>query len=257
MGQGQGGGIVLVQAAQRGVDAHIQPGGQGVADTGDGVGVAGGAHQGVVDGFFRRIQGDLHTVQAGLVQIMAQGAGEHTAVGVQTGDEPLGGVHQFDQVVAQGGLAAGEGQLGDARGPAFLDDGQPLVGVQLLGLAVGLAGGVAMQAFLVAVPGTVLDHGADEQVHAVGRRHVAGIGTQVHGLDLGSGRFPPGDGKQGIQHGLQIGGDLFRRGALVDGGGGFHSIVGGLLPFVLLNLVAFKGTQGFHEVGEQNGPGNT
>src|SRR5699024_3031726 len=133
VGQLHGGQVIPVQGAQRRVQADVQSGSQRVFDAAQRVGVAVHAHQRVVDFSVGGIQGDLHRVQAGAFQFFAQGAGQHTAVGVQPGDEPLGRLDQLDQVVAQRGFAAGEGQLGDAGAAALFDHGQPLVGVQFGG----------------------------------------------------------------------------------------------------------------------------
>ena len=61
-------------------------------------------------------------------------------IGVQPGDLPVGlGVgDQLGQVIAQGGLAAGEDDVRDAQLPQLVEDALPLLGVQL---GVSRAGG--------------------------------------------------------------------------------------------------------------------
>ena len=165
-------------------------------------------------------------------------------------------MHQADQVIAHGGFAAGKGQLRNARRAAFLDNSQPLVGIQLFHRAKGLVGGVTVQAFLVAVPGTVLFHGAYHQVHTVGGCHIAGVSAQVHRLHM-HGRFLPGGQRaEGGQHGIQIRADLVGSRFRVNSSGGFHSLGGNAGPLVLGDLLTLKRLQGVHQPCQQNGPGN-
>ena len=200
------------------------------------------------------IEGDLHGVQAGVFQVLAHGAGQHPAVGVQPGHKPLGCLHQFDQIVAQSGFPTGEGQLGNARAAAFFNDGQPLVGVQFRRGAQGLVGGIAVQTFLVAVPGTVLHHGADHQVHAVGGVHPRGIVPQMERLDVQRRGLAPGHRTQAVQHQLQVGCDLQFGGAAVHLVGGGHCLGRDGRPVGGGQFLAAVGMQGIHQRGEQDGP---
>ena len=153
-----------------------------------------------------------------------------------------------------GGQRAEGGQLRNARRAAFLDNSQPLVGIQLFHRAKGLVGGVTVQAFLVAVPGTVLFHGAYHQVHTVGGCHIAGVSAQVHRLHM-HGRFLPGGQRaEGGQHGIQIRADLVGSRFRVNSSGGFHSLGGNAGPLVLGDLLALKRLQGVHQPCQQNGP---
>ena len=131
-----------------------------------------------MDGGIGAVQRDLHAVEAGIVQLGAQRRGQQLAVGIQAGDEPLGRVHQLHQIGAEGGLAAGKRDLRDIGVPQAAEDLQPLLGGQLRRIGQRLAGGVAVEAFLVAVPRAVAVHGADHQIHAVGCGHLGGVLAQ-------------------------------------------------------------------------------
>ena len=129
-------------------------------------------------------------VQAGVFQVFAHGTGQHAAVGIQPGHKPLRRLDQLDQVVAQGRLAACKGQLRNSHAAALFNDGQPLVGIQFGRGPQGLVGSVAVQAFLVAVPGTVLLHGTDHQVHAMGGVHPAAYSFKERGCTCSGGVLP-------------------------------------------------------------------
>ena len=200
------------------------------------------------------VQRDLHAVKAGVVQLGAQLRGQQLAVGVQAGDEPLGRVHQLRQIGPEGGLAAGERHLRDIGGLQAAEDIQPLLGGQLRRVGQRLTGGVAMQALLVAVPRAVTVHGADHQIHAVGRGHLGGIFTQREDAHLRL-RLPSlGDGHQRGEHQGQIVGQigLFGKGIGFMGRG--HGGVRHGTPVGLADLQTGEGLQPVHEVGQQNGP---
>lgn len=179
MHEAEGGGIIPVQAAQRRVHRRHQARRHSVADTLHRVIEARCAHQRIVDGGVGAVQRHLHAVKACLIQPAAQLRRQQTAVGVETGHEPLGGLHQFHQICPKGGLSAGEGHLRDIGAAQALQRLLPLSGGQLPALAHGLSGGVAVETLLVAVPCAVPRHGADHQVHAVGCRHIGGIVPQT------------------------------------------------------------------------------
>ena len=224
MGKFDRGQVIPVQAAQRSVQAHIQPGGQRVFDAVQRVIVAVHAHQLIVDIGVGGVEGNLHGVETGFVEFLAHHAGQHTAVGVQPGDEPLRSLHQLDQIMAQRRLAAGKGQLRDARVAAFFNHGQPLVCVQLRHGGKRLVCGVAVQAFLVAVPRAVLDHRADHQIHAVGGHHAGRVLGQAHGLHGQRRLAAPGNRTQAVHQQLQIALDLRILGLAVNFAGGRHSL---------------------------------
>ena len=205
-GKAQRGGIVRVQAAQRRVHGDDQPRRHGVPDALHGLVEAVDPHQCVVNGRVGAVKRDLYAVQTGVVQLGAQLRRQQLTVGVQAGDEPLGRVHQLRQVGAEGGFAAGERHLRNVGLPQAAEDVQPLLGGQLRRVRQGLAGGVAVQAFLVAVPRAAAAHGAEHQVHAVGRSHLRGIISQRQGPHLHGGLLPTGDGYQRGEHQLQVAG---------------------------------------------------
>ena len=188
------------------------------------------------------------------MQVAAERAGQHTPVGVQAGHKPLRRLYQLDKVAAQGRLAAGKGQLRNARVAAFFNDCQPLVGVQLRHLGKGLAGGVAVQAFLVAVPRAILGHGADHQIHAVGRCHAGGVVAKAHWLHRHRRGLALRDGKQAVQQHLQVGFDLHGRRAAVNFARSGDSLRLHGVPVGGGNLLAGKRLQGVHQAGKQNRP---
>ena len=224
MGKFHGSTIIFIQAAERRVQTHVQAGGQRVLNAVHGVGVTVHAHQLVVHGLVGRIERNLHCVQAGSAQVLAQGAGQHAAVGVQPRYKPLRSLHQLDQILAQRRLAAGKSQLRYADAAAFFNHRQPLVGVHFGHGGKGLVGGVAVQTFLIAMPGVVLYHRGDHQVHAVWRGHAGGVLGQRDRLDVQRRLLAPRHGDEGIQHHLQIRFDLQRLGLTINFTGSCHRL---------------------------------
>ena len=248
-------GVAGVQAAQGGVHAHRKPRRQGVSDARHRVGKAGRAHKAVVNALVGAVEGDLHAVQAGLIEGFAKLGGEQPAVGVQPGDEPAGRVHQLHQIGAHGGLAAGEGDLRHTRPAQGVQHPLPAGGVQLLHLRLRLAGGVAVQALLVAVPAALLFHGADHQVHAVGGGHLGGVVPQTDGLHFLRRLLAPGDGDEALQHPLQLGAHALAANAGVDPPGGGHGLFAQAFQVFVGHLPAGVGGQRVHQAGQQDGPG--
>ena len=246
--------IIFIQAAERRVQADVQPCGQCVLDAVHGVGVTVHADQLIVCGFIGRIERNLHCVQAGGAQLLAHGAGQHAAVGVQARYKPLRGLHQLYQIVPQGRLAAGKGQLRNADAAAFFDDRQPLVGVQLGHGGKRLIGGVAVQAFLIAMPRVVLYHRGDHQVHAVRRGHAGRVFGQRKGLDVQRRLLAARHGDEAVQHHLQVGFDLQRLGLTINFARCGHGLRVDGRPVGVFQLGTGVGLQRFDEVGQQNGP---
>ena len=137
----------------------------------------------------------------------------------------------------------------------------PLSGGQLPALAHGLSRGVAVETLLIAVPCAVLRHGADHQVHAVGRRHIGGIVPQTQGPYLHRRLLPPCDGDEALHQQSKVLPQLLRLGPGVNAAGGRHGLLRQTFPIRLLHLTV-RGVvplceevlQGRHEVGQQNGP---
>ena len=98
MHKAEGSGIIPIQAAQRRVHRRHQARRHSVADTLHRVIEARCAHQRIVDGGIGAVQRHLHAVKACLIQPAAQLRRQQTTVGVETGHEPLGGLHQFHQI---------------------------------------------------------------------------------------------------------------------------------------------------------------
>ena len=198
----------------------------------------------------------LHAVEAGLIQRLAQLRRQTAAVGVQPRDEPLGGVHQLHQIAPQSRLTAGEGDLGDVGRLQALQNFLPLGGVQLLYLAHGLAGGVAVQAFLVAVPQAVAGHGADHEIHAVGSGHLVGVLAQRQGGYLHLRLLAPGDGHQRAQQNAHV---LPQHLGLHEGINLFLGAADGLLqhgvPVVGADLKPRVRFHAVHELRQQHRPG--
>ena len=243
-----------IQAAQGRVHGHGQPRRHSGTDTRHGVIKAVGTHQGVVNVLIMAVERHLHTVQAGVIQLLAQHGRQQAAVGVQPGDKPLGGVHQLHQIGAQGGLAAGERHLGDICRAQPIQDLLPLGGGQLRHIGQGLSRRIAVQTFLVAVPRAVTGHGADHQVHTVGRGHLGGVLAQRQRRDLRLRRLPPGDGHQGLYHDLQVLRQTLPGREGVDLMGLGHRTGGHGVPVALGDLQPGEGLQPVHEAGEQDGP---
>ena len=254
MDKAHGGGVVLVQAAQGRVHRHGQPGGHGVFDAGHSVVKALRPHQCIVDGGVVAVQRYLHAVETGLIQPAAQLRRQQPPVGVQPGDEPLGGLHQLHQIGAERGLAAGERHLRDIGGAKLRQYLLPLGGGQLRRVGQGLTGGVAVQALLVAVPRAATGHGADHEIHAVGRGHLRGVLSQRQRGDLRLRLLPAGDGHQRPDHGGQI----TRQPLLGREGIGLarlgHSAGGHGAPVALGDLQPGEGLQPIHKVGQQDRP---
>ena len=233
----QRGAVIPVQAAKGGIHRHDEP-----------------RRRGIADALHRVIEGNLHGVETGLVEFLAHHAGQHTAVGVQPGDEPLGRLRQLHQVLPQGGLSAGEGHLGDIGPAELLQKGLPLVRGQLRPLAQGLPGGIAVQALLIAVPRALPGHGADHQVHPVGGGHAAGVFAQRQDAHLLRRLLAPGDGHDAAQHPLQVPQQHVPAGAGIGAAGGLHRRRKHELPVLLADLPAAPGLQLVHKIGQQNGP---
>ena len=157
-----------------------------------------------MDGSLVTVERYLHAVQAGFIQALAQLRGQAAAIGVEPGDEPLGSIHQLHQVVPEGRFTAGEGHLRDIGRLQAPQNLLPLGAFQLPALAHGLAGGIAVQAFLVAVPQTVPGHGADHEVHAVGGGHLIGVLAQRQRSYLHLRLLPPGNGDQGAEEDAHV-----------------------------------------------------
>ena len=202
------------------------------------------------------VKGHLDAIEAGLVQGLAQLRGQAAAIGVQPGDEPLGGIHQLHQVLPQRGLPTGEGHLGDIVGLKALQNFLPLGGVQLLYLAHGLPGGIAVQALLIAVPQAVPGHGADHQVHTMRGGHLIRVLAQRQGGYLHLRLLTPGNGHQRAQeraHVLPEEGRLHKGIDLL-----LHrtdSLLQHGLPVIGADLQAGVGLHAVHELGQQHRPG--
>ena len=243
-----------IQAAQGRVHGHGQPRRHSGTDARHGVIKAVGTHQGVVNVLIMAVERHLHTVQAGVIQLLAQHGRQQATVGVQPGDEPLGGIHQLHQIGAQGGLAAGERHLGDIGRAQFRQNLFPLDGGQLRCVGQGLSRRIAVQTLLVAVPRAVTGHGADHQVHTVGRGHLGGVFPQRQRRDLRLRLLPPGNGHQGLYHGLQVLRQTLLGREGVDLMGPGHRTGGHGVPVALGDLQPGEGLQPVHEAGEQDGP---
>ena len=233
--------VVPVQAAKRCVQADVQVRSQRIFDAVHRVGVAVHADQRVVDVGISGVKRDLHRVQAGGVQVLAHHAGQHPAIGVQAGDKPLCRLHELDQIVAQRRFAARKGQLRNAGVAAFFNDGQPLVGVQLRHGGKRLVGGVAVQAFLVAVPRAVLDHRADHQVHAVGRGHPRCIIGQTDRFNRERRLTAAGNRAQAVHKRFQVALDLRVLGLAVNFAGRSHGLRVDGAPLLRAYLLAGVG----------------
>ena len=249
-------GIVAVHAAKGRVDGHDKPRSHGIFDAGHGVAEAVHPHEGVVYGGLVAVKRHLHAVEAGFIQRLAQLRRQTAAVGVQPRDEPLGGVHQLHQIAPQSRLAAGEGDLGDVGRLQALQNFLPLSGIQLLYFAHRLAGGVAVQAFLVAVPQAVAGHGADHEIHAVGGGHLVGVLAQRQGGYLHLRLLASGDGHQRAQQNAHV---LPQHLGLYKGIDLFLGAADGLLqhgvPVVGADLQPRVRLHAVHELRQQHCPG--
>ena len=120
-----------------------------------------------------RIEGYLGTVKARLTKSAAKLLGEEDAVGVQSGDEPLGAVHKTAKILPLGGLAPREG---DHRHSCLLElfyRLDPLVGGKLAALRHRLACRIAEKTLLIALPAALtVGHRADHKIHSVGGGHI-------------------------------------------------------------------------------------
>ena len=157
-----------------------------------------------MDALVGGVKGDLGAVQGGVPELLAVFRRQADAVGVQAGDEPAGVGDELRQVLPQGGLPAGEGHLGDAGGAAAVQDGLPFLGRKLRFLRAGLARGVAVDAFLVAVPASVPGHGTHQQVHPVGGAHLGRVFLEREEADGRLRLLPPGDLGEGVHDGVDV-----------------------------------------------------
>ncbi len=154
----------LVIALQHGrVGHHVEIGGDDRLDPGDGLlpGTLAGDHP-VVNGRIVRFECDLDVIQPGLDQrIDETGIGEPSPVGVDPGDLAVGfGMgDQLGQVVSQGGLPAGENDVGNTQFPGAVDDFLPIRRGQF---------GIIARPGIVAVGAIVVAAIGQGQVHAVG-----------------------------------------------------------------------------------------
>ena len=128
-----------------------------------------------------------------------------------------------------------------------------MIGVKLFGFGIELARRIAVQAFLVAVPGPVFDHCADVQVHPQRGGHVPRIGAELH-LRQTQRRFS-GNVEQSGEQRVKIGCDLGRRGTVVDGGRRADCIGAGGGGFLLRHGAAGKRFDSLHPAGKQDRPG--
>ena len=111
-----------------------------------------------------------------------------------------------------------------------------------------------MQTLLVAVPRAVFLHGADHQIHAVGRGHLNGVLPQRQQRHLRL-RLPAlGDGDETGQHQMQIGGQRLPFGVGIGAVGLLHRRAQQRLPAALLQLLPLIGLQLIHQVGQHDGP---
>ena len=175
--------VVTVQSAKGCIDAEVQPRLQRVFDPGDRVPVARRADKAVMHFFLFRIEGDLDAVQGGLPELLAVFFRQTDAIRVQPCHEPRSMRDQFRQILAHGRLSSGEGHLRDPDLPAVVDDLFPVLRAQFVFGGLLLSRRIAVDAVLVAVPGTVHSHRADTQVHPVRRLHVRRISPDVNVFD--------------------------------------------------------------------------
>ena len=104
------------------------------------------------------------------------------------------------------------------------------------------------------MPGVVLHHRGDHQVHAVGRGHAGGVLGQRDRLDVQRRLLALRHGDKGIQHHLQIGFDLQRFGLTINFTGSRHCLGVDGRPVGVLQLSPRVGLQRLDQVGQQNGP---
>ena len=199
--------IISVECAQRSVYAHGQACFQSIFDPCKSLFIAGSADQPVVYFGFSRVEGDLHAVKLCLAEFFTILRGETDPVGVETGDEPAGMADEFDQVLPHSGLASGKGHLRDTGIAADIQDPFPVGGGELFFIGKCLSCGVAVHALLVAVPAAVFGHGADHQVHPMGRLHEGCVISDAHEVYIRSHFFPIGDLADRRINGLQVAGD--------------------------------------------------
>ena len=174
--------ILPVFPAQGRIDAHIQPGLQSIAQSQNRFLKAsfriGQIRPGQMVVYFRifRIKGDLHAVQAGVIELSAQLPRKPGPIGIQAGDEPARMLHQLRQILPHGRLPSGKSKLADSGSAAPVDDFKPFLGGQLLCACRWLSRRIAVPAFQAAVPFSFpVEHGAYHKIHPMRRRHIRRI----------------------------------------------------------------------------------
>ncbi len=200
------------------------------------------------------VKGDLHAVKACLKKPAAQLRREKLTVGVQPCDKPLRRVHQRDEVVPKRRLAAGEGHLRHAGCAQFRQDLFPRLRGQLLRLPHPLPGGIAVKAFLIAVPRAVFFHGADHKIHSVGRGHIRRIFAQGQRRHLRRRLLAPRHRHEAFQHQGKVFVQPAARRAGIDAPGAAHRAAADTVPVRLTDLPSGKGLHLIHKAGEQNRP---
>ena len=103
--------IILIEPADRSVDAHVDAGGDCVLDAGKRLLIVGRAYEPVVDLLIAGIESDLQIIELGFAEAAAVIFREPYAVRVKARDKPTAFFDELGYILADGRFAARESDL--------------------------------------------------------------------------------------------------------------------------------------------------